>query len=352
MDSKIIKQVVREIRRELDNWDIKRAVSNTEDETQTRINLINPLFDLLGYDGYDITHEFLADIEGSRGRKVDMAITLGKKKPIVLVECKSATNQLTLKNLRQLNDYCTYTQSVKIGILTNGLTFEFYTKDKSKDVGLQVKPFFVFNLQEYSGSDLEILALFHRRLIDVKIIEETADEIYFLDKFDDALYTTLKMPKAGQKPTDGNKKLLEIIFRNMGGKRFTDNVINDILPLVNSISLRGVLDRIIKDENVSSNSGIVTTSDEIKAFDIIKTILSLSRGVKIDLDRINSRDYKDSFKILIDDNQRKSICSIEITKTKKFLCVGNNRHKIKSISVGELTKFKKEIVESAIKADS
>ena len=43
MDSKIIKQVVREIRRELDNWDIKRAVSNTQDETQTRINLINPL---------------------------------------------------------------------------------------------------------------------------------------------------------------------------------------------------------------------------------------------------------------------------------------------------------------------
>ena len=74
--------------------------------------------------------------------------------------------------------------------------------------------------------------------------------------------------------------------------------------------------------------------------------------MKIDLDRINYRDYKDSFKILIDDNQRKSICSIEITKTKKFLCVRNNRHEINSISVGELTKFKKEIVESAIKADS
>lgn len=74
------------------------------------------------------------------------------------------------------------------------------------------------------------------------------------------------MPKAGHKPIDGNKKLLEIIFRNMAEKRFTDNVINDILPLVNSISLRGVLDRIIKDENVSSNSGIITTSDEIKPF--------------------------------------------------------------------------------------
>ena len=124
-------------------------------------------------------------------------------------------------------------RSVAFNNFKNKKKFEFYTKDKSKNVGLHVKPFFVFNLQDYSGSDLEILALFHRRLIDVKIIEETADEIYFLDKFDDALYTTLKMPKAGHKPTDGNKKLLEIIFRNMGGKRFTDNVINDILPLVN-----------------------------------------------------------------------------------------------------------------------
>ena len=35
--------------------------------------------------------------------------------------------------------------------------------------------------------------------------------------------------------------------------------------------------RIIKDENVSSNSGIITTSDEIKAFDIIKTILKKSQ---------------------------------------------------------------------------
>jgi hypothetical protein len=352
MDKKILTQVVREVRRSLENWDIKRAISNTNDETQTRINLINPLFDILGYDGYDIVHEYLADIEGSRGRKVDMAITLGRKNPIVLIECKSATNALTLHNLRQLNDYCTYTQSVKIGVLTNGLVFDFYTKDNSKSVGLQVKPFFSFNLEEYTGTDLEMLALFHRRLIDTKIIEEKANEIYFLDNFDDALYTTLKMPKSGQKPSDGNKKLIEIIFRNMGGKRFTDNVLSELLPLVNSISLRGVLDRIIREENVNSNSGIITTTDEIKAYDIIKTILSLNRSVKIDLDRISYRDYKDSFKVLIDDNQRKSICSIEITKTKKFLSVGNNRHEIQSISVGELTKHKKEIVEAAIKADS
>ena len=61
---------------------------------------------------------------------------------------------------------------------------------------------------------------------------------------------------------------------------------------------------------------------------------------------------KNSLKILIDGNQRKSICSIEITKTKKFLSVGNNLHEIKSISVRELTKYYKEIVEAALKAAS
>ena len=109
MDTKIITQVVREIKRSLQNWDIQKAIKITNDETQTRINLINPLFEILGYERYDVVHEFLADIKGSRGRKVDMAITLGKKNPIILVECKSATNPLTLHNLRQLNDYCTYT---------------------------------------------------------------------------------------------------------------------------------------------------------------------------------------------------------------------------------------------------
>jgi hypothetical protein len=351
MDNKIVTQVIREVRRSLKIWDITRAVSNTNDEIQTRINLINPLFDILGYDAYDIIHEYIVDIKGSKGRKVDMAITLGRKNPIVLIECKSATNALTLHNLMQVKDYSYYTKSVKIGILTNGLVFDFYTRDTSKSVGLHMKPFFSFNLEEYTGADLEMLALFHRRLIHPKIIEEKANEIYFLDNFDEALYTTLKMPEFGQKLSEGNKKLVEIIFRNMGGKRYTDKVLSELLPLVNSISLRGVLNRIIREENVSSNSGIISTTDEIKAYGIIKTILSLNRKVRIDIDRITFRDYKNSLKILIDDNQRKVICSIEITKTKKFLSVGNNLYEIKSISVGELTKYYKEIVEAAIKAD-
>ena len=49
MDNKIVTQVIREVRRSLKIWDITRAVSNTNDEIQTRINLINPLFDILGY---------------------------------------------------------------------------------------------------------------------------------------------------------------------------------------------------------------------------------------------------------------------------------------------------------------
>jgi len=96
IDNRKLGQAVRVIKKSLENWDIKKAVSVTNDETQTRTNLINPLFEILGYDQYyDYTHEYSADIQGSRARKVDMAITLGKKNPIILVECKSAKNNLT-----------------------------------------------------------------------------------------------------------------------------------------------------------------------------------------------------------------------------------------------------------------
>ena len=178
IDNKKLSQAIRAIKKSFDNWDIDKAIQVTNDETQTRSNLINPLFDILGYDQYnDYTHEFSADIEGRKLRKVDMAITLGKKNPIVLIECKKATTRLTHQNFRQLDEYCFRTPSAKIGVLTNGIVYQFFTKTQTN--ALEVNPFFTFNLKEHSGGDIEMLALFQRQLIDTKIITERASEIYF-----------------------------------------------------------------------------------------------------------------------------------------------------------------------------
>lgn len=347
IDNRKISQAVRAIKKSLDSWDIKKAIEVTNDETQTRTNLINPLFDILGYDQYnDYTHEFSADIEGRKLRKVDMAITLGKKNPIVLIECKKATTKLNQRNFRQLDEYCFRTPSAKIGVLTNGIIYQFFSKSSTN--ALEVNPFFTFNLEEHSGGDIEMLALFQRQIIDIKIILEKASEIYFFDKFDEALYESLKMPNKIKDLTPNHKSFLEMIFRNMGGKRFTDNSIEQIHPLVNAISLKSALDRILQEENLNSNTGIITTSEENKFYNIVKTILGLNSKTKKHLDRVGYKDFKNFFGVVIDGNQRKGICYLKIDKTKKTISFSSDpsSYKLENISVEEITKFKMQIINS------
>ena len=349
IENKKLSQAVRAIKKSLENWNIKKAIQVSNDETQTRSNLINPLFDILGYDQYnDYSHEFSADISGSRLRKVDMAITLGKKAPIVLIECKSATNKLTKTNFRQLDEYCVNTSSAKIGVLTNGVIFKFYTKTSNNT--LEANPFFTFNLEEHTGGDIEMLALFQRQLIDTKVILEKASEVYFFDKFDDALYELLKMPAKinDLRESASHTAFLEIIFRNMGGKRFTESALEQIHPLVNAISLKSALDRVIREENLNSNTGIITTSEELKFYNIVKTILGLSAKTKKHIDRVGYRDFKNFFGVVLDDNQRKGVCYLRIDKTKKVVSFSSDpkSYEIDDISVEEITKYKSQIIES------
>jgi len=128
MDNKKQKQITNQIKRSLENWDIDKAIKFSKDETQTRDNLIHPFFNLLNYSKLDdYSHEYIADIGEKKGKRVDIAITLGKKTPIILVECKSVTQNLKVDFFRQLNEYCLYTPSAKVGILTNGIIYNFYT---------------------------------------------------------------------------------------------------------------------------------------------------------------------------------------------------------------------------------
>ena len=73
------------------------------------------------------SHEYSLKFSKGHVKKVDMVVTLnGKKLLIMLVECKKATSTLT-KNYEQLEEYYDNHRESKIGILTNGLIYEFYT---------------------------------------------------------------------------------------------------------------------------------------------------------------------------------------------------------------------------------
>jgi hypothetical protein len=340
MDSKKLKQITNQLKKSFDNWDFNLAINSSKDEYQTRDNLIHPFLNILNYAKLiDYTHEHIADMGEKKGRKVDVAITLGKKDPLMLIECKSVNAKLNDNHFRQLNEYCLYSPTAKIGILTNGVIYNFYTVNSREKKGLNTKPFFTFDLTSYDMSQLETLALFNRQSIEINDILQEAEDVYFLDNFDNALFKTLV-------ETDD---LVKLIFKNMGGLRSTEKSLKQIKDLINSISIKTALDRIVQKEISESNSGIITTVEEIKAYNVIKTILAMSSKIKaVDLDRISYRDLKNSFLIIVDEKQTKNICSLVFKEKLKAIDINGNRYELEDVSVSSITKLKRELTESAL----
>ena len=241
-------------------------------------------------------------------------------------------------HFRQLREYCTDTPSAKIGILTNGIEYKFYIKQSNTQ--LYDSPFFTFNLVDYDNSDLDLLAMFYKQALEINDIIEEAEEIHFIEKFDDAFYDTLANP---------SEDFIKIVFKNMGGKRSSEKVNSQIKDLINSISIKNALDKILKKEASESNLGIFTTDEELKSFNVIKTILAMSSKFKnSELDRIVYRDLKNSFTILVDDNQNKNICSLILKENSKSLIINKMKYPLEDVSIASITKYKKEILESAL----
>lgn len=332
-------QIIKSLRRSLGSFNIDLAIKNSQDETNTRINLIHPFLEILGYKNIeDFTHEYTADIKGKRGTKVDIAFTMGKKTPLILVECKKAGQKLNDNHFKQLNEYIVYTPTSKVGILTNGITWNFYIKG---DSGLNHTPFFTFNLQDYSNSDLEDLSMFLKSEFNLNEITDEAESIHFLEKFDDAFFSVLHSP---------TPPLIKSINEAMGGKRVTDKIAQKISELINSISLKGVYERMVIEEAKINSSGIITTPEELKAFNVIKTMLAMSSKFKnTELERLSFRDQKSSFKILIDNNQKKCVCDVVLKEKVNFIEISKKKYEIEDVTVAEITKHKNVIITSAIR---
>ena len=336
-----VKQIGSLLEKSFEKWDYNKAIKLSDNESKTRDYLIEPFFNLLGFNKMDhYSHEF--SLRNSKGgiKKVDMVVTLNGKNPIMLVECKKATSNLNKSHFKQLSKYFEHHKESKVGILTNGVVFEFYTVKWNDKKVLSNKPFLVFNLKDFTRADLEEIAVFHIQLFDVKEILKISEKTYFLNDFNVALTKTL---------FPGSDELLKIIYQNMGGKVTTDNVKIRLRKLLNSVSLNESIEKIKVLEGKESSTGIFTSGEELKAFQIIKTILVMNPRLKPHYDRFSFRDYKGQFKIVVDEMPSKEICNLTIAKSTKSISIENNSYDLKNISTIELTRFKKKLVDSALK---
>jgi predicted type IV restriction endonuclease len=326
-------QKIKSIKKQLDKFDVSGAKDKCSNEVNTNRLLIEPFFQILGYtiledkDG-SLQPEFDASYE-KKGEKVDYAIRI-KGKYQILIESKKANTNLS-KHLRQLKIYFNNVPDAQLGILTNGTRFEFYVRDNKN---LNTKPFFVFDCEDYDGGSVETLSLFHYPL-EMKKVMEYAEDIYFMDGFDDAFVNELLEP---------SNDFLKAINNRMGKGNLNEKRKIKIRDLINSVSVKTALDELIVREAEKSNTGIITTDEELKIYHSIVTVLATDKN--IDTSRISYIDKAKLFSVVADNRERgKTICTIHINSRGSFIKIENDKFEVTDIQ--SIVDIKKKLITSA-----
>lgn len=325
---------------------IDKLRDNIHTEEATKTALILPAIASLGYDIFnplEVIPELDCDIAKKKGEKIDYAI-LKDGLPVMLIECKAWQQDLNLHDT-QLKRYFV-ASNARFAILTNGIEYRFYT-DLEKSNVMDEKPFLVIDMLNISDADIEQLKKFHKSYFDESNILSTAQELKYTLEIRNILTSILESPDAD---------FVRFLIKKVDdGKVVTQRIIDMYTPLVkkafNGIINDKIADRLglaIKSEEqepvqvsnpqpdetttapptqegvvfMSEDGRIITTQEEIDAFYIVKSIV---REV-VNPSRVTYKDTQSYFRIMLDDNRRKSLCIIEFGKRKKSirLCLNGN----------------------------
>lgn len=132
-------------------------------------------------------------------------------------------------------------------------------------------------------------------------------------------------------------------FKPIIKKTFT-SFINDIVnqKIASALSPETDEPEVVCEEQKESK--IITTADELQAFNIILAILS----EEIDVSDINYRDTESYFGILYKDNNRKPICRLNLdTKKKQIMIPDANKNFTRFYidCITDIFKYKKQLID-------
>lgn len=322
-------------------------------EEATKMSLIVPLFQILGYDVFNPTEfcpEYTADVGIKKGEKVDYAI-LENGNPSILIECKSCSEQLD-KHSSQLFRYFGTTPA-KFGILTNGIIYRFYT-DLEESNKMDLIPFLEIDMANLKDSSINELKKFCKGNFDKEKIFSTAEELKYSNLIKGVLAKEFEVPSE-----DFVRFILTPIYDGQKNQRviekFTPLVKRAFSSFVNEIvnnKISSALTNDAEEEEASDESAeipdskIITTDDEIEAFYIIRGLLA---GV-IPVEDIAHRDTESYFGILYKNNNRKPICRINLDTKNKQLLIPDENKKFERIyinSLNDIYKYKNRLIEVA-----
>ena len=296
----------------------ERAVAlapRCSNEESTKLFLVLPFLNFLGYDDRnpdEVCPEHAADFSDKYKNRVDFAI-LKSNTPVIAVECKALG--MALKDDRgQLKSYFNAAPTVKMGVLTDGLIYEFYA-DSDEPNMMDGKAFLCLDMREVAKGKIEdsvdegLRSLQKTNFDPDNIGAEAKRKLIFQN-------LVAQIEKLAEEPSEAFVRLL---LQNAGVSHVRNKAMADFTSLTRGafrefVNLRILqrLDLPTKDvdkpvlmvENslpevvVRPDDGIVTTEVELSVFNYVKRRLSFlvkENALFEEIDRIDYRDYKGKF---------------------------------------------------------
>lgn len=303
---------------------IRKRVDQVVGEEATKMALIVPFLNTLGYDIYDPTEvmpEYVADFATKKAgqfEKVDYALAINGN-IVMIVEAK-ARGQKAEAHDGQISRYFNGLVTTKVAIVTNGISYRFFTDLRDKNV-MDKEPFFSFNIFEYDSKDIENLKLFHRDNFDTAAIGRQAEEMVYVKGMTQLIGNLLRSP---------SEEFIRFLVGELGKLapsykiegRIGNKVLNKFEPIVKKSiqsSLLELMTRSLSQEmsqavEVSNNSSlaeleeeieteeeqqeqeleelkVVTTAEELEAFEKIKAIAATSTTYHLDVKHKDTVSY-------------------------------------------------------------
>jgi hypothetical protein len=309
---------------------------NIQTEEATKNAFIMPFIQTLGYDVFnplEVIPEYITDIGTKKGEKIDYLIQKDDQ-PMILIECKHWSQNLDLHSGQLLRYF--HVSKAKFGIITNGIIYRFYT-DIEQANKMDEKPFLEIDMTDIRDGQIEELKKFHKSYFEIESILNNASELKYINEIKNVFNSELKEPSdtfvrmfvAKVYQGRATEKVIQQFSEYV--RKSCNQVISDIITnrlksaLSKETSPKEDIEPIqtTQDESQTPEKKIETTLEELESYYIIKSIL---RG-KVDSGRIAYRDSISYFTILLDDNNRKPICRLYLSGTRKMVGVFDQERK-------------------------
>lgn len=286
-------------------------------EEATKMFLILPFLTFLGYDTMnpdEVCPEHNADFSDKYKNKVDFAV-LKSTHPVIAVECKSVGSPLK-DDRGQLRSYFNAAPTVKMGVLADGLIYEFYA-DSDEPNMMDIKAFLSFDLREVAKGKIEDsivdgLKSLHKDIFDPDNIGAEAKRKLVFQNL---------VQQISALSTNPSEAFVRLLLQNIGLMHIRAKAMSDYVSLTKdafgefvNIRILQRLDLPAKDKEADKpvqvieiskieidtkpDSGVVTTDLEVYVYEYTKRRLAFlvnTDELYDSIDDIEYRDYKGKF---------------------------------------------------------